>query len=79
MTLIKSKITRLSEPRWISRFLKPISKSMTTTFLDGDLIAIPIAKLAALVVFPTPPFPEVTAIIRPLVEDGSSFGNGSFL
>ena len=57
-TFTKSKITLLSQPKWISRFLNPISKSITQVLWPCS--ARPYAKLAAVVVFPTPPFPEVT-------------------
>src|SRR3546814_16099525 len=45
--------------RW--RLRRPTSKSMTTTFLPRR--ARPHARLALLVVVPTPPLPDVTTMI----------------
>src|SRR3954469_1360056 len=44
-----------------SRLRSPISKSMTATFLPRR--ASPQDRLAEVVVFPTPPLPEVTTMI----------------
>jgi hypothetical protein len=44
-----------------SRLRKPTSKSMTAVLCPRK--ARPVAKLALVVVFPTPPLPEVTTII----------------
>src|SRR5712671_1944131 len=44
-----------------SRLRSPMSKSITATFLPRR--ASPQARLAEVVVFPTPPLPEVTTII----------------
>src|SRR5262249_54145963 len=41
-----------------SRLRRPTSKSMATVFLPVS--AMPVATLALVVVFPTPPLPEVT-------------------
>src|SRR5512147_927829 len=51
---------RFSSPMMTSRFRKPISPSMQTTFLPSDARAT--AMLATAVVLPTPPLPEVTVI-----------------
>lgn len=45
----------------ISRFLKPISKSITTVLWPR--MARPEDKAAEVVVLPTPPLPDVTTII----------------
>src|SRR5690606_16369380 len=60
-TLTKSYTTRRSQPMMRSRLRRPTSKSMTTTFLPRR--ARPLARLALLVVLPTPPLPEVTTMI----------------
>ena len=52
----------------MSRFRNPMSKS--TTHVLCPRWAKPVAKEAADVVFPTPPFPEVIQIMRP--RDGES-------
>src|SRR5882757_8784305 len=44
-----------------SRLRSPMSKSITATFLPRR--ASPQARLAEVVVFPTPPLPEVTTMI----------------
>ncbi len=44
--------------KWMSRFLRPTSKSITHVLCP--CFARPIPMLAAVVVFPTPPFPDVT-------------------
>src|SRR5689334_20592485 len=61
MTFTKSYTTRRSHPMTRSRLRRPMSKSMTATFLP--LRARPHARLAEVVVLPTPPLPEVTTII----------------
>ena len=45
MTLMKSKTTRRSAPRWMSRLRRPMSKSITQTVLEGFLAAIHMAKM----------------------------------
>src|SRR5690606_9057691 len=60
-TLTKSYTTRRSQPMIRSRLRRPTSKSMTATFLPRR--ARPLARLALLVVLPTPPLPEVTTMI----------------
>ena len=49
-----------SRPSTTSRFLKPVSVSIITTFLPS--LARPVPILAVVVVLPTPPFPDVTTI-----------------
>ncbi len=49
---------RFSSPRTTSRFLKPISASIHTTFPPPAAKAV--ARFAVMVVLPTPPLPEVT-------------------
>jgi hypothetical protein len=44
-----------------SRFLKPTSKSITAVLKPRKARAV--EKLALVVVFPTPPLPDVTTII----------------
>mmetsp|Transcript_24867 Transcript_24867/g.52994 ORF Transcript_24867/g.52994 Transcript_24867/m.52994 type:complete len:211 (+) Transcript_24867:958-1590(+) len=67
-TWTRSKTTRRSTPRWMSRLRSPMSKS--TTHVERPRWARPVAKEAADVVLPTPPFPEVMQTIRP--RDGVS-------
>src|SRR6478735_4157392 len=62
MTLTKSYTTRRSQPMIRSRLRRPMSKSMTAVFLPR--MARPLAKLALVVVLPTPPLPEVTTTTR---------------
>src|SRR6266540_5126090 len=57
-TLIRSYTTRRSAPRTRSRLRRPTSKSTTTTFCPASASAAP--RAAVDVVFPTPPFPDVT-------------------
>src|SRR6185436_277313 len=57
-TLMRSNTTRRSAPITRSRLRKPTSKSTTTTFCPLWASAAPSA--AVVVVFPTPPLPEVT-------------------
>src|SRR5881394_2231039 len=52
---------RRSQPMMRSRLRRPMSKSMTATFLPRR--ASPQPRLAAVVVLPTPPFPDVTTMI----------------
>ena len=61
ITLIRSYTTRRSQPMIRSRLRRPTSKSMTAVLWPRS--AKPAAKLALVVVLPTPPFPEVTTII----------------
>src|SRR5690606_30108650 len=61
MTLTKSYTTRRSQPMIRSRLRRPMSKSITATFLP--LRASPQDRLAEVVVLPTPPLPEVTTMI----------------
>src|SRR5258706_8278425 len=61
MTFTKSYQTRRSHPMIRSRLRSPMSKSTTATRLPR--CASPHAMLADVVVFPTPPLPEVTTII----------------
>src|SRR5690606_30397525 len=61
MTLTKSYTTRRSQPMIRSRLRRPTSKSMTATFLPRR--ARPHARLALVVVLPTPPLPDVTTMI----------------
>src|SRR5690606_18221110 len=66
ITLTKSYTTRRSQPMIRSRLRRPTSKSITATFLRWR--ARPQARLALVVVLPTPPLPEVTTItsaVRP--------------
>src|SRR5260370_15990912 len=57
-TLMRSNRTRRSGPMTRSRLRRPTSKSMTTTFSPICARAAPSAAVE--VVFPTPPFPDVT-------------------
>src|SRR3981081_3953020 len=57
-TLMRSNTTRRSAPMTRSRLRRPTSKSMTTTFSPICASAAPSAAVE--VVFPTPPFPDVT-------------------
>src|SRR6185503_12157332 len=61
ITFTKSYTTRRSHPMMRSRLRRPMSKSMTATFLPR--LASPHARLAEVVVLPTPPLPEVTTMI----------------
>src|SRR5688572_26890199 len=61
MTLIRSYTTRRSHPMMRSRLRRPTSKSITAVLWPRR--ASPLAKLALVVVLPTPPLPEVTTII----------------
>src|SRR5690606_38054511 len=61
VTLTKSYTTRRSQPMIRSRLRRPTSKSMTATFLPRR--ASPQARLALVVVLPTPPLPDVTTMI----------------
>jgi hypothetical protein len=53
---------RFSNPRRRSRFLRPMSASINATLCPS--LAIDMPKLAVAVVFPTPPFPDVTTMVR---------------
>src|SRR5215467_842138 len=53
---------RFSNPKTASRLRRPISESMTATFLPCIARAVP--TFAVVVVLPTPPFPEVMVITR---------------
>src|SRR3981081_3096031 len=57
-TLMRSNTTRRSAPITRSRLRRPTSKSMTATFSPICASAAPSAAVE--VVFPTPPFPDVT-------------------
>src|SRR5512145_443631 len=61
MTLTRSYTTRRSQPMMRSRFRRPTSKSITAVLCPRR--ARPLAKLALVVVLPTPPLPEVTTTI----------------
>src|SRR5690606_15760478 len=61
MTFTKSYTTRRSHPMTRSRLRRPTSKSITATRCPRR--ARPQARLAAVVVLPTPPFPDVTTMI----------------
>src|SRR3954469_22985255 len=61
ITLTKSYTTRRSHPMIRSRLRSPTSKSMTA--VRWPRTARPLAKLALVVVLPTPPLPEVTTMI----------------
>src|SRR5690606_2259298 len=61
ITLIRSYTTRRSQPMMRSRLRKPTSKSITAVLWPRR--ARPAAKLALVVVLPTPPLPEVTTTI----------------
>src|SRR4051812_14203612 len=61
ITLMKSYTTRRSQPMIRSRLRRPTSKSMTAVLCPAS--ARPDAKLALVVVLPTPPLPEVTTVI----------------
>src|SRR3990167_4094256 len=58
---MRSYTTRRSQPMMRSRLRRPTSKSITAVFLPRR--ARPVAKLALVVVLPTPPLPEVTTTI----------------
>ena len=60
---------RLSSPNITSKFLKPISKSTKHTLFPSKARAVP--KLAVVVVFPTPPLPEVITIAFPSLKASS--------
>src|SRR5688500_11908258 len=78
-TLTKSYTTRRSQPMIRSRLRRPTSKSITATFLPRR--ARPQARLALVVVLPTPPLPDVTTMISvnvvlrgaPVACDGAGF------
>ena len=53
-----------SSPITTSRFLNPISVSINTTFLPSNAKLEP--RFAVVVVFPTPPFPDVITITSPI-------------
>src|SRR5579883_655134 len=53
---------RFSRPIAASRLRSPISPSTTTTFFPCIASALP--RFAVVVVFPTPPFPDVIVITR---------------
>ena len=53
---------RFSSPNIRSKFLNPVSASISRTLEPNSLKQTP--KLAVTVVLPTPPLPEVTTIIR---------------
>src|SRR6476659_3326473 len=61
ITLIRSYTTRRSHPMIRSRLRRPTSKSITAVLWPAS--ASPEAKLALVVVLPTPPLPEVTTMI----------------
>src|SRR4249920_29717 len=61
MTLTRSYTTRRSQPMMRSRLRRPTSKSITAVLWPRS--ARPEAKLALVVVLPTPPLPEVTTMI----------------
>src|SRR6478609_4809970 len=61
ITLTKSYTTRRSQPMMRSRLRRPTSKSMTAVLWPAS--ARPEAKLALVVVLPTPPLPDVTTMI----------------
>src|SRR5687768_15285142 len=61
MTLTRSYTTRRSQPMMRSRLRRPTSKSITAVLWPRR--ARPLAKLALVVVLPTPPLPEVTTTI----------------
>src|SRR3954468_3194484 len=61
MTLTRSYTTRRSQPMMRSRFRRPTSKSITAVLWPRS--ASPLAKLALVVVLPTPPLPEVTTTV----------------
>src|SRR6185312_5853666 len=54
-------MTRRSTPMMRSRLRSPTSKSIAMVFFPSS--AMPVAMLALVVVFPTPPLPEVTTTI----------------
>src|SRR5260370_40691665 len=58
---MRSYTTRRSQPMMRSRLRSPTSKSMTAVLCPRN--ARPDAKLALVVVLPTPPLPEVTTTI----------------
>src|ERR1043165_5744209 len=79
MTLIRSKTTRRSAPITRSRLRRPTSKSPTTTRCPLCASAAPSA--AVVVVFPTPPLPEVTTrtlairdLLSRLIQRGNFHG-----
>src|ERR1700724_2632153 len=63
-TLMRSNTTRRSAPITRSRFRRPTSKSMTTTFSPVCASAAPSAAVE--VVLPTPPLPDVTTKTWPM-------------
>src|SRR5690242_20712382 len=69
MTFTKSYTTRRSQPMIRSRLRSPMSKSITATFFPRR--ASPQARLAEVVVLPTPPLPEVTTMISVNAESSS--------
>src|SRR4051812_3138345 len=78
-TLMRSKTTRRSAPITRSRLRRPTSKSTTTTFCPFWASAAPSA--AVVVVFPTPPLPEVTTrtlairdLLSRLIQRGNFHG-----
>ena len=64
ITSTKSYTILFSNPITTSRFLKPISVSTNTTFLPSIAKLEP--KFAVVVVFPTPPFPDVITSTSPI-------------
>src|SRR3954468_6483426 len=71
MTLTKSSTTRRSQPMMRSRLRRPTSKSMTAVLWPAS--ARPEAKLALVVVLPTPPLPDVTTMILAMVSLSDRF------
>src|SRR5690606_27991471 len=75
ITLTKSYTTRRSQPMIRSRLRRPTSKSITATFFPCR--ASPQARLALVVVLPTPPLPEVTTITSAVRPPASASVAGS--
>src|ERR1041384_496942 len=55
---------RFSRPMTTSRLRRPMSASISTTLPPSCAIAAP--RLQVVVVFPTPPLPDVMTIARPM-------------
>src|SRR5215510_7226285 len=55
---------RFSRPITTSRLRRPMSASISTTLMPSCAMAVP--RLQVVVVFPTPPLPDVMTIARPM-------------
>src|SRR6056297_1327284 len=70
------KTIRFSRPITTSRLRNPISISTIATLFPSSARAAPMEEVA--VVFPTPPFPDVTTIILPSKLHLNSYGLNHF-